>query len=56
MTVPLDIINKEGKFSYMKKFTKWCKRLKEGRVSDIMIHVLCGLVEKGSNKYFIGHL
>ena len=29
---PLDVINEEGKPSYLKKFAKWCSQLKEGHI------------------------
>ena len=48
---PLDIINEEGKPSYIQTFTKWCQQLKEGGVDGVMIDVWWGLVEKTANKY-----
>ena len=48
---PLDVINEEGKPSYIKKFTKWCERLREGEVDGVMIDVWWGLVEKTPKKY-----
>ena len=48
---PLDVINEEGKPSYINKFNKWCEELKEGGVDGIMIDVWWGLVEKTPKKY-----
>ena len=48
---PLDVINEEGKASYLKKYEKWCSQLKEGGVDGVMIDVWWGLVEKRSKKY-----
>ncbi len=48
---PLDVINEEGKPSYLNKFTKWCSQLKEGHVDGVMIDVWWGLVEKSPKKY-----
>ena len=36
---PLDVINEEGKASYLKKYEKWCSQLKEGGVDGVMIDV-----------------
>ncbi|KAK8898208.1 beta-amylase [Tritrichomonas musculus] len=48
---PLDVINGEGKPSYLNKFTEWCEQLKEGGIDGVMIDVWWGLVEKTANKY-----
>ena len=48
---PLDVINDEGKPSYLQTFTKWCQQLKEGGVDVVMIDVWWGLVEKIAKKY-----
>lgn len=34
---PLDVIDEEGKPSYINKFEKWCSQLKEGHVDGVMI-------------------
>ncbi|KAK8872044.1 Beta-amylase [Tritrichomonas musculus] len=39
---PLDVINDEGKPSYLQTFTKWCQQLKDGCVDGVMIDVWCG--------------
>ena len=36
---PLDVINGEGKPSYLNKFTDWCSQLKEGGIDGVMIDV-----------------
>ena len=48
---PLDVINEEGKPSYLNKFTNWCKQLKEGHVDGVMIDVWWGLVERTPKQY-----
>ncbi|KAK8836350.1 beta-amylase [Tritrichomonas musculus] len=48
---PLDIIDEEGKPSYIQTFTKWCKQLKEGGIDGVMIDVWWGLVEKTPKNY-----
>ena len=48
---PLDVVNAHGKPSYLNKFTKWCKKLKDGHVDGVMIDVWWGLVEKTPKNY-----
>ena len=48
---PLDVINAEGKPSYLSKFTDWCEQLEAGHVDGVMIDVWWGLVEKTPKKY-----
>ena len=48
---PLDVINEEGKPSYLNKFSKWCCQLKEGHVDGVMIDVWWGLVERTPKQY-----
>ncbi|KAK8898381.1 beta-amylase [Tritrichomonas musculus] len=48
---PLDVINEEGKPSYLNKFSDWCSQLKEGGIDGVMIDVWWGLVEKTEKKY-----
>ena len=48
---PLDVINGEGKPSYLNKFTEWREQLKEGGIDGVMIDVWWGLVDKTANKY-----
>ena len=48
---PLDVINEEGKPSYLNKFQKWCMQLKEGHIDGVMIDVWWGLVERTPKEY-----
>ncbi|KAK8842101.1 beta-amylase [Tritrichomonas musculus] len=48
---PLDILNNDGLPTYLPRFTRWCKKLKEGKVDGVMIDVWWGLVESKPRKY-----